>query len=46
MSSNGKEIWDTLGIIDEGTNQVKESNINILFHKYELIKMNETEIIS
>ena len=31
-----KKIWDRLEVIHEGTNQVKESKINILVQKYEL----------
>ena len=41
-----KEIWDTLKVIHEGTNQVKESKINMLVHKYELFRMKLNESIS
>ena len=41
-----KEIWDTLEVTHEGTNQVKESKINMLVHKYELFKMEPTESIT
>ena len=41
-----KEIWDRLEITHEGTNQVKESKISILVHKYELFKMEQNESIS
>ena len=41
-----KEIWDTLEVIHEGTNQVKESKINMLVHKYELFKIEPTETIT
>ena len=41
-----KEIWDRLQVIHEGTNQVKESKINLLVHNYELFKMEPTETIS
>ena len=34
-----KKIWDRLEVTHEGTNQVKESKINMLVHKYELFKM-------
>ena len=34
-----KEIWDRLEVILEDTNQVKESKISMLVHKYELFKM-------
>ncbi|KAJ8769823.1 hypothetical protein K2173_008230 [Erythroxylum novogranatense] len=40
-----KEMWDTLSIAHEGTNQVKESKISILVHQYELFKMKEEESI-
>ena len=30
--SSAKEIWDRLKVIHEGTNQVKESKINMLVH--------------
>ena len=41
-----KKIWDRLEITQEGTNQVKESKISLLVHKYELFKMNQNESIS
>ena len=31
-----KKIWDKLVITYEGTNQVKETRINMLVHRYEL----------
>ena len=37
--SSIKEIWDRLEIIHEDTNQVKESKISMLVHKYELFKI-------
>ncbi|KAJ8749454.1 hypothetical protein K2173_025649 [Erythroxylum novogranatense] len=40
-----KEMWDTLSIAHEGTNQVKKSKISILVHQYELFKMKEEESI-
>lgn len=40
-----KGIWDTLRFAHEGTNQVKEANINILIHIYELFKMDEHESV-
>ena len=36
--NSAKEIWDILEVIHEGTNQVKESKINMLVHNYELFK--------
>lgn len=43
---SSKKIWDRLEITDEGTCQVKESQINLLFHKYDLFKMEQHESIS
>lgn len=33
-----KQIWDILEVTREGTNQVKESKINLITHPYELFK--------
>ena len=44
--TSAKEIWDTLEVTYEKTNQVKESRINMLVHKYELFKMKPTESIT
>ena len=41
-----KEIWDKLEVTYEGTNQMKESRIDMLVHSYELFKMNSDESIS
>ena len=38
--------YGTLEVTHEGTNQVKESKINILVHKYDLFKMEPTESIT
>ena len=46
VCTSAKEIWDTLEVTHEGTNQVKESKINMLVHKYELFKMEPTESIT
>ena len=46
VCTSAKEIWDTLEVTHEGTNQVKESKINMLVHKYELFKMKPTESIT
>ena len=43
---SAKEIWDRLQVTHEGTNQVKESKINMLVHKYELFKMKHDELIT
>ena len=44
--SSVKKIWDRLEVIHEGTNQVKESKINMLVHNYELFKMEPAESIT
>ena len=36
---HSKEIWDKLVVTYEGTSQVKETNINILMHQYEMFKI-------
>ena len=43
---SAKKIWDRLEVTHEGTNQVKESKINMLVHKYELFKIKPTESIT
>ena len=43
---SAKEILDRLEITHKGTNQVKESKINILVHNYELFKMKSDESIT
>ena len=45
VCTSAKEIWDTLEVAHEETNQVKESKINMLVHKYELCKMEPNESI-
>jgi hypothetical protein len=40
-----KEIWETLEITYEGNNQVKDSKISTLVHKYEMFKMKQGETI-
>ena len=42
---SAKEIWRLLEITHEGTNQVKESRINILVHDYELFSIKDFESI-
>ena len=44
--SSAKKIWDRLEVTHEGTNQVKESKINLLVHNYELFKMEPAESIT
>ena len=41
-----KDIWYTLEVVHEGTNQVKESKISMLVHKYELFQMKHDESIT
>ena len=43
--SSAKEIWDRLEVTHKGTNQVKETKINMLVHKYELFKIKPTKFI-
>ena len=43
---SAKEIWDKLEVTYEGTNQVKESKMSMLFHEYELFVMKKDENIS
>jgi len=42
---SAKEIWDALQIAHEGTNQVKQSRIELLMGKYELFDMGDRETI-
>ena len=42
---SAKKIWRLLEITREGTNQVKESKINLLVHRYELFFMKDNETI-
>ena len=42
---SAKEIWRLLEINHERTNQVKESKINLLVHRYEFFFMKENETI-
>ena len=43
---SAKKIWDKLEVTYEGTNQVKETRINILVHRYELFQIEQNESIS
>ena len=40
-----KDIWNNLEVTHEGTNQVKESKISMLVHKYELFKMKHAQAL-
>ena len=40
-----KEIWNALCMAHEGTNQVKQSRIELLMRKYELFEMSDEEIV-
>ena len=42
---SAKEIWRLLEVTHEGTNQVKDSKINLTVHSYELIFMKDNETI-
>lgn len=44
--SSTKEIWDTLEIIYEYTNKMKESKISMLAHEYEIFKIESYEFMS
>ncbi|KAI0496474.1 hypothetical protein KFK09_022791 [Dendrobium nobile] len=43
---SGKDICDRICIAYEGTNEVKQSRLNILLHDYELFRMKTNESIS
>ena len=40
---SAKNIWDALQVAHEGTNQVKQSRIELLMRKYELFEMGDHE---
>jgi len=42
---SAKEIWNALQIAHEGTNQVKQSRIELLIRKYELVEMSNKETV-
>jgi len=42
---SAKDIWDALQIAHEGTNQVKQSRIELLMRKYQLFDMGDRETI-
>ena len=46
ICTSTKKIWDRLEVTHKGTNQVKESKINMLVHTYEMFKMEPSETIS
>ena len=46
ICTSAKQVWDKLEITSEGTNQVKESKINLLWREYELFFMKADETIS
>ena len=43
--TTAQEAWHNLEVTHDGTNQVKETKINMLVHKYELFKMKPNEPI-
>ena len=40
-----KDIWDVLQVAHEGTNQLKQSRIELLMRKYELLEIGDRETI-
>ena len=44
--STANEIWSTLEVTYEGTFRVKETQIDMIVHEYELFKMEPNENIS
>ena len=42
---SAKEVWNALQIAHEGTNQVKQSKIELLVRKYELLEMSNKETV-
>jgi hypothetical protein len=45
-SKSAHKMWKTLEVTHEGTNQVKESKLNILVREYELFSMKPNETIN
>lgn len=45
LFTNAKEIWHRLKLKHKGTTKIKESTF-VLMHKYELVKMKDSETIS
>jgi len=42
---SAKDIWDALQVAHEGTNEIKQSRIELLMRKYELFEMGDCETI-
>jgi len=42
---SAKDMWEALQVAHEGTNQVKQSRIELLMGKYELFEMGNRETI-
>ena len=42
---SAKDIWDALQVAHEGTNQVKQSRIELLMRKFELFEMGDCETV-
>ena len=40
-----QKIWDALQVAHEGTNQVKQSRIELLMREYELFEMSDQETV-
>ena len=43
---SAKDMWDRLRVTYEGTNQVRETKINMLLHEYEMFTMKDGESIN
>ena len=43
--TSAHQIWHILQVIHEGINNVKESKISILVHRFEIFKTDENETI-
>ena len=43
--NSAKEIWNALRVAHEGTNQLKQSKIELLIRKYELFEMSDKETV-
>jgi len=42
---SAKDIWDALQVAHEGTNQVRQSRIELLMRKFELFEMGDRETV-
>ncbi len=44
--TSAKDMWDRLRVTYEGTNQVRETKINMLLHEYEMFSIKEGKSIN